>query len=248
MPELPEVETVVRTLRPRLTGRRVLATSGFEAPVAGLTIQSVERHGKFIVIAFETGLLLVHLGMTGKLLVDGLEGKHTRARLVLDGSVVLYDDIRKFGRIRWSPVRPPLGPDPLEISEGEFIERLRARQGIVKPLLLNQSFLRGLGNIYVDEALHRAGIHPRTRASRITSPRARRLHAAIVEVLTEAIAAGGSSISDYVDATGAPGSFQRSHRVYGRAGSACLDCGTAIRRIVVSQRGTHFCPSCQRRA
>jgi formamidopyrimidine-DNA glycosylase len=140
-----------------------------------------------------------------------------------------------------------LGPEPFNLSAAAFAARLRARRGAVKPLLLNQSFLAGLGNIYADEALHRAGIHPLARASRIGAARATNLHAAIVEVLSEAIAAGGSSISDYADAEGRQGSFQRSHRVYGRCGEPCPNCGGAIRRIVAAQRSAHFCPACQRR-
>jgi len=118
---------------------------------------------------------------------------------------------------------------------------------MVKPLLLNQSFLRGMGNIYTDEALHRAGIHPRALGSRLTRERAARLHDAILEVLLESIDTGGSSVSDYVDSEGRRGSFQLRHRVYGKEGEPCLACSTPIRRILVAQRGTHFCPKCQKR-
>ena len=132
-------------------------------------------------------------------------------------------------------------------TPANYAASLRAHRGRVKALLLNQAFIAGLGNIYVDEALFRAGVHPLAQASRVSRPRALGLHAAIVEVLSEAIAAGGSSISDYADAQGRQGGFQRFHRVYGREGEPCPACGTPIRRIVVGQRGTHFCPRCQRR-
>jgi formamidopyrimidine-DNA glycosylase len=127
----------------------------------------------------------------------------------------------------------------------EFAARLAARRGRIKPLLLNQAVLRGLGNIYVDESLFRARIHPLASVARLAPLRVRRLHAAIQEVLRAAVEAGGSSISDYVDADGRAGSFQVQHQVYGREGAPCPRCGTAIRRIVVGQRGTHYCPGCQ---
>ncbi|MBI1792042.1 MAG: bifunctional DNA-formamidopyrimidine glycosylase/DNA-(apurinic or apyrimidinic site) lyase [Acidobacteria bacterium] len=256
MPELPEVETIVRGLAPRLAGRRVenvevlcrrIAPRSLSA-VAGQTIRAVGRQGKFIVAECDRGRLSIHLGMTGKLLLDAQPGPHTRAIFTLDRGVLLYDDIRQFGRIEWNSRRlARLGPDPIEIEGGPFIERLRARRSMVKPLLLNQSFLRGIGNIYADEALFRARIHPRAIASGLSRARAGRLHAAIREVLLEAIDQGGSSISDYVDADGREGSFQDRHRVYGRGGEPCPACKTAIRRILVAQRGTHFCPRCQRR-
>ena len=140
-----------------------------------------------------------------------------------------------------------LGPDALEIPCGEFVERLRGRSTRVKPLLLNQSFLAGLGNIYVDEALYRAGVHPLAVGSRVSRGRAAGLHGEMVSLLRTAIEHGGSSISDYVDADGSRGGFQEMHQVYGREGAVCGRCGGGIRRIVVGGRGTHYCPGCQRR-
>jgi formamidopyrimidine-DNA glycosylase len=140
-----------------------------------------------------------------------------------------------------------LGPEPLEVKFDDFAAALKRRKTRIKALLLNQTFVRGIGNIYADEALFRAGIHPLAVASRLNAARARRLYDAIAEVLTEAIDAGGSSISDYVDAQGRKGFFQFSHRVYQRTGEGCVVCGTAIRRILVVQRSSHFCPRCQRR-
>jgi formamidopyrimidine-DNA glycosylase len=260
MPELPEVETVVRSLGPHLTGRKILSaafTSRFVTPgnrkklaarLAGRSIEKVERRGKFIVISLDAGMLAVHLGMTGKLLMDGIRGAHTHGVFTLDDGVLLYDDPRQFGRIEWNPARvAKLGPEPLEIGLEEFSKRLRKRNTKMKPLLLNQTFLAGLGNIYVDEALFASGIHPLAIASRLNAQRAARLHQAIREILTLAIKHKGSSISDYVDADGQRGAFQLLHRVYGREGEACVTCGSAIRKIVVAQRGTHFCARCQRR-
>jgi formamidopyrimidine-DNA glycosylase len=140
-----------------------------------------------------------------------------------------------------------LGPEPLEVEFDEFASAMKKRKTRIKSLLLNQTFLRGLGNIYADEALFRAGIHPEALASRIKADRARKLYDAIIAVLTEAIAAGGSSISDYVDAEGRKGFFQISHRVYQRTGEPCVTCKTPIRRVIVTQRSSHFCPKCQKR-
>jgi len=222
-----------------------------EPPLAGHTVASVTRHGKHILLQFDHGTLAIHLGMTGKLLIDGEPTAYLRAEFQMEQCRLLFDDIRQFGRMAWSETLPEnvarLGPDPLEIAAAEFTARLRAKRNRIKPLLLNQEFLRGLGNIYVDEALHRAGIHPLAVAAKVTAKRAKALHAAVVQILDEAIANGGSSISDYVDTEGKKGSFQESHRVYGREGAPCTTCGEPIERIVVAQRGTHFCPNCQRK-
>jgi formamidopyrimidine-DNA glycosylase len=260
VPELPEVETVVRTLAPYLIGRRIVSarfTSRFVTPgnraklarkVAGRRIESVTRRGKFIVIALDQGALAVHLGMTGKLLVAGVETTHTHGVFTLDDGVLLYDDPRQFGRIEWGDTRVvKLGPEPLLIGLAEFSERLRKRKTRVKALLLNQTFIAGLGNIYVDEMLFASGVHPLAQASRLSVTRVARMHQAMVEILTLAIEQRGSSISDYVDADGNRGNFQMMHRVYGREGEACVNCGTAIKKAVVASRGTHYCPVCQKR-
>jgi formamidopyrimidine-DNA glycosylase len=261
MPELPEVETIVRGLAPLLAGRRILAAEfrcarvlrGDPGRIVGKTIHAVRRHGKYIVIDFTDAStsLGIHLGMTGKLLIDPELGAHSHAIITLDRGALVYDDIRQFGRIELSDQFAArldrLGPDPLSLDTQTFVASLRARHAMVKPLLLNQSFLRGMGNIYTDEALHRAGIHPRTVCTRLTRERAARLHRAIREVLLESIETGGSSVSDYVDSAGRRGSFQLRHRIYGREGKPCPVCATPIRRILVAQRGTHFCPKCQKR-
>ncbi len=262
MPELPEVETVVRSVASALTGRRIVTarfTSRFVTPgsrdklsarLAGRRIASVQRRGKFIVIALDQGTLTIHLGMTGKLLLEGAADEHTHGVFTLDEGLLLYHDPRQFGRIEWNAGVPPrvarLGPEPLEIDFEHFHERLR-RKAAVKPLLLNQAFLAGLGNIYVDESLFAAGIHPLTTASRLSRPRAKKLYDAIQGILTHAIKLGGSSISDYVNAQGERGWFQMEHRVYGREGESCVNCGSHIRKILVAQRGTHYCAKCQKR-
>jgi formamidopyrimidine-DNA glycosylase len=258
LPELPEVETVVRTLAPYLIGRRIVSarfTSRFVTSdkrlaerVVGRTILVVRRRGKFIVIGLDEGDLIVHLGMTGKLLASGVATTHTYAVFTLDEGLLLYDDPRQFGRIEWGDARVRrLGPEPLEIGLAEFSSALRGRKTRVKALLLNQAFLAGLGNIYVDEILFSSGIHPLARASRLNAARVGKLHQAMVDTLKLAIEHRGSSISDYVDADGNRGDFQMLHRVYGRDGQGCLVCGTPIRKAVVASRGTHYCPVCQRR-
>jgi formamidopyrimidine-DNA glycosylase len=264
VPELPEVETVARSIAP-LVGRRILAAEFrclrvlrgadpelMAAGLEGRKIGAVDRYGKFLVLSLRGGgYLVIHLGMTGRLLLGGAPGKHTHAILTLDRGLLLYDDPRQFGCFQYSAEFPQrvarLGPEPLEISAAEFASGLRRRKTRIKALLLNQRFLRGMGNIYADEALFRAGIHPLAIASRIRAERASRLHNAIREVLREAIDAGGSSISDYVDAEGRKGFFQLSHRVYQRTGEPCVRCGAPIRRVLVAQRSSHFCPKCQKR-
>ena len=264
MPELPEVETITRALAPRITGRRIV-TAEFRCVrilrgadpdelaerLHGRKILGVKRAGKFILVPLDNGsYLTIHLGMTGKLLVGAKPQKHTHAIFTLDRGVLLYDDQRQFGRILFSDAMPArvekLGPEPLEIGLAEFIRRARGRKTPIKALLLNQDFVRGIGNIYADEALFRARIHPRAIAGRIRKERMERLRDAIREVLAEAIEGGGSSISDYVDPDGRKGWFQLRHRVYQRTGEACVVCGAPIRRVVIAQRSSHYCPRCQR--
>lgn len=262
MPELPEVENVVRSLAAHLEGQTIASANLFSLLVThadlnetacllrGRRILGLRRRGKQILVELDVGLLYIHLGMTGKLLWNAVPGKHARAVLELGGGRLVFDDIRQFGRFEYYSRLPEqldrLGPDALDIGFADFYRRLHAHRTRIKPLLLNQTVFGGLGNIYVDELLFRARIHPRTLASRISQKRARTLHSELGLLLRTAIEQGGSSISDYVDATGQPGRFQTMHQVYGRAGEPCAACGTPIRRIVIGQRGTHFCPKCQR--
>jgi formamidopyrimidine-DNA glycosylase len=194
---------------------------------------------------------IVHLGMTGRLLVaspDSEQAPHTHlvAKLA-SGRELRFVDPRRFGRleVRHSAFEGP-GTEPLHISLADFTKLFRKRKSPIKGALLNQKLLHGVGNIYADESLFRAGIRPRRRAGELTRAEYARLHAALQEVLKEAIAAGGSSISDYVDAEGEEGFFQLQHRAYGREGQPCLVCKTPIKKIVVAGRGTHYCPKCQK--
>jgi formamidopyrimidine-DNA glycosylase len=193
--------------------------------------------------------------MTGRLLWEASpdpQRPHTHCIFSLDapGRWLHYSDPRRFGKLRTT--RAPskelaqLGPDPLEISQEEFCQRLRRRRAMVKGLLLDQRFLRGLGNIYADESLFRAGIHPAAIGTRLSRRRALRLYESIRETLQAAIKLGGSSVSDYLNAQGQSGWFQQEHAVYLRTGQPCLCCGSPIRRRVIAGRGTHYCPRCQR--
>ena len=220
---------MVRSLAPRLTGRRIRDAQFFSKHVVkqnfaqlakrvrGQTVRSVRRHGKFIVLDLDNGTLTVHLGMTGKLLLDAVAGPYTRALFELDEGLLVYDDIRHFGKIQCSKDLPDrveaLGPDALTVSLDDFRALLRKRRSMIKPLLMNQAFVRGMGNIYTDESLFLARIHPKAIASRLSLERTARLQKAMVDILSADIELKGSSISDYVDSDGSRGSFQigRAH-------------------------------------
>ncbi len=278
MPELPEVETIVRGLAQRVTGDRIESvwTSGkpqtFKSPPAeiaatleGAAIAAVHRMGKHIIFdlaqdgavsagkkppARITAQWVVHLGMTGSLVVtrpDAEVPKHTHVTAQLgSGRELRFIDPRRFGRtwVVHEAFTTP-GTEPLDIGFELFAGLFRGRKTPIKSALLNQKLLRGIGNIYADESLFRAGIRPRRRAASLTREELKRLYKSVQKVLTEAIAAGGTSISDYVDSAGESGLFQMKLRAYGRTGEPCLRCGTPIKRIVVAGRGTHYCPKCQ---
>lgn len=280
MPELPEVETVANGVHARVAGQRIerVWTSGkpqtFKSPemvissaLTGARIDCVRRVGKSIVADLSRGgkahaQFLVHLGMTGRLLVSQPEvplPPHTHAVLTLgDGRELRFVDPRRFGRLSIvglaaednSKEEPAgyLGPgrEPTTIREEEFATLFRGRKLAIKAALLNQSILHGVGNIYADESLYRAGIRPRKAAGRLTRAQLARLHKALQEVLARAIQLGGSSVSDYVDADGVRGFFQQEHMVYGRAGETCRKCKTPLKKIVVGGRTTVYCPKCQR--
>jgi formamidopyrimidine-DNA glycosylase len=268
MPELPEVESVVRTLRdgrPALTGAQIRSVvpvwpgvlsrpSSVDdlAQLEGCCFASIERLGKYLIFALDCPAgqalyLVVHLRMTGRLFLvpdsAALE-RHTRLALMLDHGLALrFDDPRKFGRV-WLTDAPEtvtggMGPDALNVGADEFAARLAGHRRQLKPLLLDQSFVAGIGNIYADESLFRAGLHPLTNSADLPPDGIYRLHAAVVAVLGEAVAAGGANIDGVFKA----GSF--AVQVYGREGGPCRVCGTAISKIRVGQRGTHFCGHCQ---
>lgn len=275
MPELPEVETVARLIRPGVEGRLVKSVEvewlrtlrgqsegAFRKRVVGRRMTRLWRRAKFLVVDLEEGRrpaghLLIHLGMSGRLYVvrrSAERAPHERVRLELDGrKTLVFLDVRKFGRFTWieDPAVPfaSLGPEPLgeEFQLDWFRRELKARRRQLKPLLLDQSFLAGLGNIYVDESLHRARIHPLRRADRLPREAADRLHAEIRATLAEAIRHEGSSFDTfYRTPEGQPGSYQDQFQVYGRQDRPCRCCGATIRKLVVGGRGTHICPCCQR--
>ncbi len=258
MPELPEVETIVRALAPRLRGQRIVGAQYWPSRVfrgvlppnlAGARVLQVRRYGKFVVADLDRGFLGIHLGMTGKLLFDVVPHKHTRAVWDFEGFRLNLEDIRQFGRVLWGERLPEsiaaLGPDPLEMSREEFVARAKQRRMPIKAFLLNQYVLRGLGNIYTDELLFRARLHPSRRTEDLSRLALERAWHEMRGLLKEAIAMGGSSISDYVNTAGEKGSFQLEHRVYAREGEPCCVCGSPIQKMVLLQRGTHFCPECQ---
>jgi formamidopyrimidine-DNA glycosylase len=275
MPELPEVETIARGVDERLRGDRIETTwfSGKPEPfksspqlmakeLPGRLIERVHRVGKHIVFDLEDGKApglqwVVHLGMTGRLLVVDAETPvppHTHGILHLaSGRELRFVDARRFGRMELHGIPTKktthftgTGQEPFNISKDEFAVLFRPRRTSIKAALLNQKLLHGVGNIYADESLFRAGIRPRRMARHLKRAELDHLHSALQTVLREAIALGGSSVSDYVDAAGVEGFFQLQHRVYLRTGQPCLVCGTPIRRILVAGRGTHYCPHCQR--
>jgi formamidopyrimidine-DNA glycosylase len=279
VPELPEVETVANGVHARIHGQRIESvwTSGkpqtFKSPESEIaevltdsTIDSVRRVGKTIVMTIERDLdggadpvpaeFLIHLGMTGRLLVSAPEvpqPPHTHAVLSLSGGNELrFVDARRFGRL--SVRRPEAsqeayagpGAEPLTISEDNFFALFRNRKTPIKAALLNQSLLHGVGNIYADESLFRAHIRPSKQAGRLTRAELLALRKSLITVLKHAIKLGGSSVSDYVDADGVRGFFQLQHKVYGRAGENCSDCGTPLKKLAVGGRTTIYCPTCQR--
>lgn len=271
MPELPEVETITRYLRegretqPSLIGLKIIDTvllwnrslaiptpQNFFQAVCNQTIERISRRGKFIRIELSNHFLLIHLRMSGDMWVEpGSAPMAPHHRLVLNfnnGWRLALNDPRKFGKV-WlveddQVVLGNLGPEPLDASltEMQFFEQLHTSRRQIKPLLLDQSFLAGLGNIYTDEALHLAGLHPKMAACNIDEAQSIRLLSAIRQVLNEGIIRQGASI-DWVYRGG---DFQNYFRVYQRTGDPCPVCGTRIERILVGQRGTHFCPVCQK--
>jgi formamidopyrimidine-DNA glycosylase len=272
MPELPEVETIARKLRSGqgypasilgrtilradLRWKRTLATPApkkFYDKIQGQRVEGIARRAKFLILKLSTDSLLIHLRMSGDILVHAgayVPAPHDRLILTLSGGLTLaFNDTRKFGRA-WFTDQPEeilghLGPEPFDpaLTAKKFYERLHGRRRQLKPLLLDQTFLAGLGNIYTDEALHLAKLHPLTRADRVAPDQARNLFKAIRRVLQKGIDQNGASI-DWVYRGG---SFQNYFRVYDRAGEACPACGAKIQRLIVGQRGTHICPQCQKR-
>lgn len=273
MPELPEVETVKRTLNQLVQGKHIIDVTvrlpriiqrpddaeAFAFMLKGHTIQKVERRGKFLRIMLDGLVLVSHLRMEGRY---GLYRKeepielHTHVIFHFDdGTELRYKDVRQFGTMHIFAAgeefnHPPLlklGYEPLDdtFTLGAFKDMLVTKKTKIKVVLLNQAYVVGLGNIYVDEALHRAGIHPERAGNQLSDQETEALHRSIISTLSEAVEAGGSSIKSYVNGQGEAGRFQHSLRVYGRKNEPCDQCGQAIVKTVVGGRGTHFCPDCQ---
>jgi formamidopyrimidine-DNA glycosylase len=273
LPELPEVETVVRTLNELVRGKTIERTSVhlpriiqrpddpvlFAALLEGQTIKRLERRGKFIRFILDDLVLVSHLRMEGRYgLYNTTEPVEKHTHVVFhftDGTELRYKDVRQFGTMHIfthgeeliSPPLHKLGLEPLESSftPDTFRHAIAGRTTKIKPLLLNQEVVAGLGNIYVDEALFSAGIHPERTADSLTRTESALLHASIVRTLREAVEAGGSSIKSYVNGQGEMGMFQQQLNVYGRKAMPCAECGSFIEKIVLGGRGTHYCPSCQ---
>lgn len=269
MPELPEVETVVRAVRPSLIGRVIVALHNdwprhivthtpdqLAALIVGRRIVSLTRRAKYIVFGLDGGdCLILHLRMSGHLAVvaaDAPADRHVHTRFALDdGRELRFRDVRKFGTVAWTAepdaLLGKLGPEPLadDFTPEVLASRLAGRRTMLKPLLLDQTCLAGVGNIYADEALFAAGLDPRRPAAELTSAEIARLHKAIRDVLALGIAREGASIDSYVKPDGEKGDMQNAVMVFRRTGLPCYTCGTPIARIKLAQRSTHFCPRCQ---
>lgn len=271
MPELPEVETTRRGIEPYIRGKTVLqvvvrqrhlrwpvpARLGRELP--GQTIRQVDRRAKYLLLRTDAGTVIVHLGMSGSLRVvdaSAPAGKHDHLDLVLaDGRALRLTDPRRFGAVLWTRglteqhrLLSGIGPEPLDPQfTGDCLyARARGRRIAVKPYLMDSRTVAGVGNIYANEALFLAGIHPNRAAGRVSLERYRELAAAVRQVLEQSIAQGGTTLRDFVNSDGRPGYFGQSLRVYGRVGAPCVTCTSTIRELRQLQRATFYCPACQR--
>jgi formamidopyrimidine-DNA glycosylase len=266
MPELPEVETVVRTLRPHVRGERIVRVdlrrtdivqptgSDLRTLLVGRIVQSLDRRGKRIVFTLDDGnTFYIHLGMSGKLTAETSDApvrKHTHLIMDTTEGQLRFCDPRRFGGIWWlgaNSADEGMGPEPLSMRSEQLLRNLHRTKRAIKVALLDQTLVAGIGNIYADEALFLAKIHPLKPANRLSEAEVTRLTSAIKEILRAAIKYKGSSLRDYTDAKGRRGRFQHQHRVYQQEGKACTGCGKPIQRIVLGGRSTHFCGRCQKR-
>jgi formamidopyrimidine-DNA glycosylase len=271
MPELPEVETTLRGIAPHLDQHRVtgvvIRNANLRWPIPkelpgllhGQIVRGLQRRAKYLLIAFDHGTLILHLGMSGSLRIQPAgtpAEKHDHFDLVLDnGQLMRLRDPRRFGAVLWHvgevaqhPLLAALGPEPLEQDfDGAYLHRAtRSRSVAIKLAIMDSHLVVGVGNIYANEALFRAGIRPQLAANKLSLPRCEKLVQNIREVLQEAIKQGGSSLRDFVHSDGSSGYFQQSYFVYGRTGEPCRVCGTLIKQIRQGQRSTFYCPQCQR--
>ena len=272
MPELPEVETTRRGIAPHIRGRvvsRVIVydhrlrwpvPDDLDRRMRGATIVSVERRSRYLLLHTGPAALVVHLGMTGSLRIwrePPPRGAHDHVDIRFDdGTVLRYRDPRRFGAMLWvslpvelHPLLASLGPEPFDAAfDADYLfRRTRGRRAAVKLVLMDNAVVTGVGNIYANEALFRAGVRPTTPADRVSRPRLARLVASVREVLTEAIAKGGTTLRDYVGSDGREGYFRLDHQVYGREGLPCRVCGVPIRAVRLGQRSSFYCPRCQSR-
>ncbi|MEQ9400815.1 MAG: bifunctional DNA-formamidopyrimidine glycosylase/DNA-(apurinic or apyrimidinic site) lyase [Longimicrobiales bacterium] len=276
MPELPEAETLVRGLRPSVVGRTIdtaevihadvlrRPTEEFRAAVGGRAFRDVGRRGKNVILELDAdGVIAVNLGMTGTLLpfsappTGGAAPTHPAVVFhLVSGGVLIFQDTRRFGTVEylssdaWAARSAGMGPEPLDpaFTPEDLVSGMRRSRAPARSWLLDQRRIAGIGNIYANEALYLAGIHPQRPARTVTGPEGHRLHGALRDVLTRAIEAGGTTIRDYRNAEGEPGRFARRLRVYGRDGEPCDTCGRQIRRIVFANRSAFACPGCQPRS
>lgn len=270
MPELPEVETTRRGIEPHIKGHHVCdvivrqpklrwpVPRGLKQKLSGQRINSVERRAKYLLLSFDKGTLIMHLGMSGSLrIVDAAAqpGKHDHVDIVLDnGKALRLTDPRRFGAVLWTKGEPQhheliahLGPEPLdEVFTGDYLHRLsRGRKSSIKQFIMDGKVVVGVGNIYASESLYLAGINPKRAAGKISLQRYRKLADAITAVLAAAIEQGGTTLRDFVGGDGKPGYFAQKLNVYGKTGEPCPDCGQPIKQIVLGQRSTYYCPHCQ---
>jgi len=266
MPELPEVETIKRDLEKVILGKKIIEVcvhnpkvirepkvAAFKKGLEGATIRNILRRAKLLILELSNGKsLAIHLKMTGQLVYPG-GAKNSRVAFHLSGGKILdFNDQRLFAELRllddWHSLKfvQGLGPEPADLSLEQFKAMLRNKKTKIKPLLMDQAFISGIGNIYAAEILFRAKIHPERRASELSDKEKRLLFQAINDILKAAILAGGSSVDDYVRVSGENGGYARQHKVYGRAGKPCLGCKTIIKKINQGGRGTYFCPRCQK--
>ncbi|MFH0917565.1 MAG: bifunctional DNA-formamidopyrimidine glycosylase/DNA-(apurinic or apyrimidinic site) lyase [Candidatus Omnitrophota bacterium] len=266
MPELPEVETIKGDLQKMILGKKIIQVNLYNSRVIreplpvifkksleGLSIKNILRRGKLLVLELSNGLFLtMHLKMTGQLVIPG-GAKNARVAFVLNGGMILdFNDQRLFGELRlvrdWKKLEfvQRLGPEPFDLTSADFKDMLLKRKTAIKPLLLDQSFIAGIGNIYAAEILFRAKINPQRQAQSLDQEEQLALYQEMKKVLKNAIKHGGSSVDDYVRVSGKNGDYGRFHQVYGREGKFCFVCSSPVKRMTQGGRGTYFCSRCQR--